>query len=465
MKKLLYLVLFYCCSFFVAAQNVTITGFAPTYKGREITLLTYADYISNIEIPISTQTVNDSGVFNFSFQPDNIKRILLRTGKQKANLYVEPNRSYTLFFPARDTVRFVNENIEEQVDLTFAITDKLEINALVIDYNERFEKFWAENFQYFVQKRSRARLDSFELQTLTHYAVVNHPYFKTHITYNLAELDLNTFQSKTSLAQKYIVGKPIQYDNSEYMTFFNKFFTRYVELFAASKSGTSLSIQINERSSYEGCMEALAQDKFLKNDTLRELVLIKGLSELYYTPEYKRKNVLTILERIASTSNIESHQLIAGNVIRTFSKLQLGATAPAFTLTDKLGEQVNLSDFKGQYVYINFGATWCTTCLEEMKLIPALKKKYGDKVVFISINIDEDPQLMKNMLTKNPKYNWVLLHYGNQKEIKDTYEIKSVPSYFLVNTFGNFIQAPALRPTQNIESVFYGLKLIAPKTK
>lgn len=465
MKKLLYVFIFYCCSFFVVAQNVKITGFAPSYKGQDITLLTYADYISTIEIPVSTQTVNDSGVFNFSFQSDNIKRMLLRTGKQKANLYVEPNRSYTLFFPARDTLRFVNENIEERVDLTFAITDKLEINALIIDYNERFDKFWAENFQYFVQKRSQARLDSFELQTLEHYASINHPYFKTYITYNLAELDLNTFQSKNSLANKYIVGKPIQYDNSEYMTFFNQFFTRYVELFASSKTGTTLNKQINERSSYEGCMEALAQDKFLKNDTLRELVLIKGLSELYYNPEYKRKNVLTILERIASTSKIELHQLIAGNVIRTFSKLQPGAPAPSFSLSDKLGEQVNLSDFKGQYVYINFWATWCTTCLEEMKLIPALKKKYGDKIVFISINIDEDPQQMKDILAKNPKYNWVLVHYGNQKEIKETYEIKSVPAYFLVNPFGNFVQAPALRPTQNIESVFYGLKLIVPKAK
>src|SRR4051812_37660185 len=95
-------ILFIFFTLSVGAQNISINGFAPNYKSKEITLYTYADYISNIEIPVTTQIVSDSGLFYFSFQSDNIKRVLLRCGKQKANMYVEPGRDYKIYLPARD---------------------------------------------------------------------------------------------------------------------------------------------------------------------------------------------------------------------------------------------------------------------------------------------------------------------------------------------------------------------------
>ena len=454
MRQAIYIYIFLCLLVSATAQNTHLTGFAPNYKGREVTLYTYTDYISNMEIPVSTQVVNDSGVFRFTFETENIKRVVIRSGKQKANLYLEPNRNYTVFMPARDTVRFVNPNIEQNVDLTFAITDTTEINALVIGFNECFDKFWADNFQYFVMKRSRARLDSFELQMQARYAPLNKSYFNAFITYAVAGMDLNTFQSKNDLAKKYILGKPLLYDSYEYMSFFNSFFEHYLQTYALSKNGSALVEQINEKANYEGCMQVLAGDKFLKNDTIRELVLIKGLSELYYVPDFSRKNVLSLLSRIATDSKIVLHQGIAANVIRSFSKLQPGAVAPEFSLRDKTGKLVNLSDFKGKYVYLDFWATWCTPCLQEMKLIPNLKKKYGDKIIFVSISTDEDTALVKKFLAKNPKYDWIFLTYTTNRQVKDDYEIKSIPSYFLINTYGNFAQSPALRPAQSIEATF-----------
>jgi thiol-disulfide isomerase/thioredoxin len=447
--------LYLCFPLFCLSQNITISGSAPNYKNQEITLFTHADYISNTEIPVSEQTINDSSGFNFRFSSDDVKRIVLRIGKQKANMYVEPGRTYRIFFPARDTSRFPNPNIEQTIDLEFSVTDTTEMNALVISYNEHFEKFWSENYQYFVQKKSRSRLDSFELQMQATYATLNNPYFKSFITYSIAGMELSTFQSRNELAKKYIIGKPLLYTHYEYMSFFNNFFNRYLYLYTQTKNGPALIRQINEKASYEGCMDIMAGDKYLRNDTIRELVLLKGLSELYYMPEFKRENILSILTRIASSGMLPTHQAIAANIMRSFSKLQPGAKAPAFALKDKKGKIVSLADFKGKYVYLDFWATWCTPCLQEMKLIPELKKKYGDKIVFISISTDQDTLQWKKFLTKNPKYDWVLLHDGLDKQMKENYEIKTLPAYFLINPYGNFAQSPALRPTQSIESTFW----------
>lgn len=437
------------------AQNITISGTSPLFKNKEITLYTYADYISNTEIPVSTQTINDSGFFNFSFSTDDVKRIVLGIGRKKANMYVEPGRKYQVLFPGLDSTRFANANIEQTVNLEFTVSDTTEMNALIIGYNEYFEKFWSANYQYFVQKKSRSRLDTFELQMQETYKALNNSYFKTFITYTIAGMELSTFQSRNELAKKYIIGKPVLYSQYEYMSFFNNFFNRYLYIYAQTKNGPALVDMINEKASYEGCMNVLAGDKYLKNDTLRELVLIKGLSELYYIPEFKRENVLSILTRIASSGKTPIDQTIAANVIRSFSKLQIGAKAPGFTLKDKSGKVVSLGDFKGKYIYLDFWATWCTPCLQEMKLIPNLKKKYGDKIIFISISTDEDTLALKKFLDKNPKYDWVLLRDGLDKQVKEKYEIRTVPAYFLINPFGNFTQSPALRPTQSIESTFW----------
>ncbi len=437
------------------AQNSIINGYAPNYKNQEITLFTHADYISGMDIPVSSQTVNDSGFFYFSFSTDEVKRIILGIGRQKANMYIEPGRTYQLFFPGQDSIRFMNPNIGQTVNLEFTFRDTSDINALIINYNEHFESFWAENYPYFVQKKSRSRLDSFELKMQETYASFNNPYFKSFITYTIAGMELNTFQSRNELAKKYIIGKQVLYNQYEYMSFFNSFFNRYLYVYSQTKNGPALAEMINEKASYEGCMEVLAGDKYLKNDTLRELVLIKGLSELYYVPEFKRENVLSILTRISSSGKTATSRAIASNVIHSFSKLQPGAKAPEFTLKDKNGKIVRLSDFKGKYVYLDFWATWCTPCLQEMKLIPGLKKKYGDRIVFVSISTDEDTLQLKKFLNKNPKYDWVLLHDGNDKQVKERYEIKTVPAYFLINPFGNFTQSPALKPTQSIESTFW----------
>jgi len=67
---------------------------------------------------------------------------------------------------------------------------------------------------------------------------------------------------------------------------------------------------------------------------------------------------------------------------------EVGYTAPDFTLSDLDGNPVKLSDFRGQVVYLNFWATWCPPCREEMPAIEAIHKEMGDKVKVLAVNIE-----------------------------------------------------------------------------
>jgi cytochrome c biogenesis protein CcmG/thiol:disulfide interchange protein DsbE len=70
----------------------------------------------------------------------------------------------------------------------------------------------------------------------------------------------------------------------------------------------------------------------------------------------------------------------------------IGTAAPEFTVQDA-DRKVALSDLRGQVVVLNFWATWCAPCVEEMPSLVQLQQRFKDKgitVVGISIDVDGD---------------------------------------------------------------------------
>ena len=103
--------------------------------------------------------------------------------------------------------------------------------------------------------------------------------------------------------------------------------------------------------------------------------------------------------------------------------------------------------------------------MKEMPKIAELVKKYGDKVVFVSICTDDSVKTFRNYLKQNPKYNWTILHGDCRLEgcASDLYNVKGLPAFFFINSYGNLAQSPAQSPTQGFE---YKLKaLFKPKKK
>jgi cytochrome c biogenesis protein CcmG, thiol:disulfide interchange protein DsbE len=74
---------------------------------------------------------------------------------------------------------------------------------------------------------------------------------------------------------------------------------------------------------------------------------------------------------------------------RTSQPAQVGTTAPDFTLKDT-DKTLTLSAYRGKPVVLNFWATWCPPCVEEVPSLVALQKQMGDKVTVIAVSADVD---------------------------------------------------------------------------
>lgn len=438
------------------AQEVSIRGEAKAYAGKVISAFSYEDYISYPKNILETDTVGPDGKFKLHFDIRDIQRIYLRCDHMKAPLYVQPGKTYEVSFPAKDSSRLLNRNVDQDGDLGINTTDSTELNWLIMDFNMRYDDFWKKNYQSFVIKKTRAPIDSFRRAINAHYSHTASPYFHSYIDYSIASTQVSTFESKNFMARDYLLHRKIGYHNYEYMLFFNQFFDKYFNQFASGPKGAAVSTAINDNGSAKALMAALKPAAYLENDTLRELVMLKGLYENYNNREFKPSRMLSILEDVVRDSKIKEHRLIARNIIAAYTLLKKGTAAPAFSLPDRNGKMVSLSDFKGRFVYLSFSASWCTNCIRELKYIEELKKKYP-KIQIITICTDDKVQDMNLLLKQNPKLNWTFLYAGNNEGLKHDYQIFSVPYYYLINPDGLLYLSPAPAPYDGIEDYFYNI--------
>jgi thiol-disulfide isomerase/thioredoxin len=109
--------------------------------------------------------------------------------------------------------------------------------------------------------------------------------------------------------------------------------------------------------------------------------------------------------------------------------------APAFTVTTLDGSAFNLDQMKGKVILLDFWATWCGPCMEELPQIKRIAKDFaGQPLVILSISWDEDEQTWKKFVAKNqmtwPQYRDVSHRIGN------IFEVKALPGYFTIDSDG-----------------------------
>ena len=185
-------------------------------------------------------------------------------------------------------------------------------------------------------------------------------------------------------------SKPVVENNRAYMNFINQYFANYLLIMSMSPGGDKVLSLVNKHKDYNALMDYLGKKDGLQNIQLRELVLLKGLYEVYGNPYFERQMVVDMMDTIKEKTQFPTHKTVASNIKLSITRLDKGAPAPNFNLKDAYGVMHKLSDFRGKYVYLDFWATWCIQCLKEMKVLPGLAEKYGQKVAFINISIDKD---------------------------------------------------------------------------
>lgn len=457
MRVLLFLILI--ISITCGAQNITIKGKADaSHIGKEVILSDFLDYITYARTKESADTVDKDGYFELKLQSNITKPILINIDNLIGKIYVQPNFVYGIYFPGKDSLTNNQEGTETTIDISVYGKDSTELNALIVDFNTQYNQlFINKKDAYLSPAKLNAMLDTFLLASKKRYEHIKNPYFKNYLEYSFADFFSNTSRSKLFLYKQFIEKKPILYNNYEYMQFFNTHFKGYLKAYASTKNGGNIYNSINSFADYNDLKNQFKFDKSITNDTVRELLILKGLIDFYYSPDFDKKQVQSVIEQLHRETNVKEHKKIAGNLLQSIYKLQPGSTAPDFIATDKTGTSVNLFNYKGKYIYLNFFSTESDNSMKEMQKIIDLKKKFNDKITFVSVCLDDSTKTYKAYLKANPKQDWVILHQSQNSTAKQVYNIKNFSGFFFINNLMQLAQSPALMPSEGIEYKFNAL--------
>jgi len=110
--------------------------------------------------------------------------------------------------------------------------------------------------------------------------------------------------------------------------------------------------------------------------------------------------------------------------------------APDFTLKSASGKNLRLSEYRGEVVLINFWASWCGPCRQEMPLLDELHNRYKSLgFTVLAVNVEEDPgkalKLIKDMQPAFP------VLFDNTSAVSTQYDVVAMPSTVLVDRNGN----------------------------
>jgi len=260
------------------------------------------------------------------------------------------------------------------------------------------------------------------------------------------------YKSK-EIANNYFANKLVLYNNPSYMDLFNKIFDQYFYFISTSIECKKIHNHITNKS-YSNLKNTLLNCQDINNDTLLELIMLKNFHDEYYKDNYSRSSLVALLDSIKFNSIILEHQKIADEIINKITKLSVGYSPPDFTLYDLDNNIYCLDSLKGKYVYLNFFNTTSYACIKEFELLKNLYQRHCDYIEIVTILTDKDILEAKFFISRK-KYNWKFLHYGNQLDLIEKYDIRIVPTYFFIDTEGKLIQSPALSPGENFEGELF----------
>jgi peroxiredoxin len=112
-----------------------------------------------------------------------------------------------------------------------------------------------------------------------------------------------------------------------------------------------------------------------------------------------------------------------------------GSVAPDFTLRSSLGKNQKLSEYRGRVVMINFWATWCAPCRQELPLLNHLYEQYHKSgFTLLGVNIDDNPEAAKALAQKLGVTFPVL--FDTDKQVSHRYDVDAMPSSVLIDRSG-----------------------------
>ena len=115
--------------------------------------------------------------------------------------------------------------------------------------------------------------------------------------------------------------------------------------------------------------------------------------------------------------------------------LRDGSRAPEIGLRDTDGHMVRMSELRGKVVLVDFWASWCAPCREEIPVLNELQREFGNDLVIVGVNIDRDESNMRDFMRRMPM-RFRVVHDSGGSSVAERYSPPRMPSSYIIDRRG-----------------------------
>lgn len=459
------LLFFYVCS--LSGQQVQISFKNKTYAGDTLYIRTKADYITGLDTILAKAVVDAEGTFVCRLDLDKSRKLELPLYFFRGVLYAEPGKSYELNLPKKTPVP-VHADVSPFFEpmLFFAYLPESqpdELNNLIFEFDSVYEEYISKNASILLFESFHSKVDTFINALQDTYRNRGGVYFSTYLASRIAQL--NYFSRKRDLyyvINYYLNSLPVSPENDGYMDLFNNLFRDFFRFYSFRKEGAALYDDIVKAKSPHAIRQTLYTNPVFNNDTLCELLILKGIHDSFFPGDpnlkrdYPHTQLYLTLDSVRMQNRYRFTESLSGHILTKAQTRYKPIEYGRIRLMNCQKEQVALSSLKGKYVYFAFYDMRNYTCQKELKLFAKMASKHEKDVQFVLVITNPDKEDFSAFCKKHD-YPFPVWYAGPGSEIYTRFGVTVSPHYIFFDPYGFAILTAAPSPSENFEPKMYRL--------
>ncbi|MDR1699167.1 MAG: TlpA family protein disulfide reductase [Prevotellaceae bacterium] len=438
----------------------------PERYGAALELRSTTDGITNRETVLATARIDSKGGFRFEFEPEFSGAVFIPLDAANGFLFVEKEKTYQITLPPVQ-----KRTRAEQFDPYFRPASMI-LSVVEPDENDitvqisAFEDAFDQQYMRSLVSRDRDTINLVIDELRAASGVSKSRFVEDYKKFRYALLASIPASGRLEQALHFMYQADIAqaYASPAFWEIFHLLFNDFFSAFPGEEVQADIERAIRQNDM--AAMDAILNIYFEMPAALRQLVIIKSLTDLYNrTPKDEKKDddkrayLLSIFEEYAAGGELtEKNREIAQAVIARLKKTNVGEKAFNFRLPDERGKMHSLSDFKGKYVYLHFANAFINQSKQDLPVLSRFAKKFKDFEV-INIFVYNTAQDLQLELAPDLKRETLNLHWNNNAALLDEYEVRNVPTFFLIDPQGNFLYSPAPSPAEGFEEKYSKMML------
>jgi peroxiredoxin len=426
---------------------------ATEYAGSSFTFYTVPNFLTDKQEIIAEGVVDEKGEFKAEIKVESTIPVYSEFGVYKGWFVADPNVSYELILPPKEEKKSSNPYFKPIPKILGIKNPSPESTNLLVDnfmrqYNFLMNRNMNQIFYRRSLETSEKVIDSLKLK----FPETNNLYFEQFKTYKYAYIKyMALIQDPAPVIQEFFVDKPILYHHPEYSELFDKLFTKYLQYATQQVDGQKTSVMLNS-GSYDQLLDWLTLDMGF-DVPLSEAIILKGIKPLFYSKKFNTVGLFNLLQKITDTSELAIHQTTSNKVFNELARTMYGALAPELSLLDTNGNIVGWENFEGKYVYLCFTRSDNEKFIPHKDLMKEFYQKYKDNLALVIVIEDEDFEKNAEAL-KATGFEWTVLRGMSRREVYESFNVRIMPTYFLIDPQGRLAGSQAPWPDENFEMQF-----------